>query len=200
MIGPEIASRRGLGEGGFTLVELLVVMGIMGIITTALMTVIISTSRTQVYTDQMSDVMDDGRVMMDRIRKELRAARRVLDAGSTASTLHFWVDQNQDGQDVPAELICYAPREIGTSGRYELVRWTGGVTSDDCSVVGADVRVIARTLTTNAGIFEYDPTPSSDPLAPRTRLVTIRFTLQVRQGNAPAAIPVETTVRLRNVS
>jgi prepilin-type N-terminal cleavage/methylation domain-containing protein len=183
-------------EAGFSLVELMIVIALSGVLATAITSVVLTSIRTQAFTNDMRTVMDDGRISIDRIRKELRGARRVLESGSTESSIRFWLDQNQDGKMQADELICYATSELST-GRYEILRWSGAAT--DCSDPGADAHSIAKTLVSQSGVFSYEPDPVDDPLAPRTRLVTVSLELEVASGSGPDAIVVETTVRLRNV-
>ena len=65
-------------DHGFSLVELLVTIAILGVVAAATPTVIISTQRAEQFQGEMQTVMDDARISMERVRKELREARRVL--------------------------------------------------------------------------------------------------------------------------
>src|SRR5699024_2944789 len=82
-------------DEGFTLVELLVTITPLGVITTAVMTVIITVQRTQLFQMDTTVSMDETRQALDRMRTEVRASRRVLTT-STASQLHVWIDSDQD--------------------------------------------------------------------------------------------------------
>lgn len=189
------------GERGFSLVELLVVVALTAVIGTATTNVVLSTQRAAQFNDGMRTVMDEGRISLERMRKEVRAARRVLADGSDqveGRTMRFWLDQNQDGIMQSAELVCYAVSALqNTSGRYELLRWSGADT--DCASPGANAATIARTLLVPTGVFTFDPIPDPDPYKERTRLVSIRLVLEVNSPRGPDAVDMETTVRLRNV-
>jgi hypothetical protein len=168
-----------------------------------MLSVIKTTTRGQSFQLEMRTVMDDGRISLMRVRQELREARRVLEVGSTDSSVRFWLDRNQDGVMQDDEVICYAVAEIADTGTYELLRWDGATEEaglDDCSVdpPPAHARSIARTFVTE-DVFSFEPWPSADPQEPRTRLVTIEFLLDARIDRGPQAIQAETTVRLRNV-
>lgn len=188
-------------EDGVTLVELLVVMVMVAIIGTSTMAVVLTMQRTTQTTNKLADVMNDGRVSLDRISKELREARRV-NVGSDASELRFWVDENQDDVQQSSELITYGVQDLG-NGRYQIVRWT--------DAAPGTARVIARTLL-NQVVFAYVDqegnvlTPGNDdPAIPGTddvtaaEVVTLDADLQVASSRGPSAIDVFTTVRLRNV-
>lgn len=188
-------------EDGVTLVELLVVMMMVAVIGSATMGVVLMMQRTTQTTNKLADVMNDGRVSLDRISKEVREARRV-NAGSDEETLYFWVDENQDDIQQSSELITYHADAL-PNGRFQIVRWTDAAPGNK--------RVIAKTLL-NGAVFAYEDqegnalTPGNDDpdiVGPddvtATEVVTLDADLQVASGRGPAAIDVFTTVRLRNV-
>ncbi|MDX1620255.1 MAG: type II secretion system protein [Nitriliruptorales bacterium] len=198
-------------QDGATLVEMLVVIVILGAVSTAVFGLFYSSNRAYHFTSDVREVMDDGRVSLERIRRELRAGRRVFD-DSNAQRMHFWVDQDQDSAQEPWEEICYVVRSIsGEADRWHLVRWTVGVPDSSRSEVPcdqappADGRTIAATLRDTA-VFSYDcngvtPCPPTDPTSTDVvREVTINFLLDVRTDAGPDTLAVSATVRLRNVA
>jgi prepilin-type N-terminal cleavage/methylation domain-containing protein len=196
-------------EGGFTLVELLVAMLIMGIVTTGITSVVVSSLRTEQFQQRLQDVVDDGRISITRIRQELRGARRVLES-SSGDRLHFWVDQDQNARaDDPEEMICYVVEPIGTSGRqWQISRWTHAVDPSDCAPgalpAGQTRRVVATTLvnpddpTATPQPFRYTPEPGS-VTDPPTRQVDVILDLEVLGDRGPGNTQVEGSIRLRNV-
>lgn len=200
--------RRLKAEGGFSLTELLVVIGLLGVIGAATLTVIVSTSRSNAYAEELRTVMDDGRVSLDRIRKELRGGRRVLD-GSTQFHLYWWVDRNQNGLQETSERIHYCVTPLGVpdgnncltavpspSVKYQLVRWSdaGGPTN---------ATSIARTLVDPEVFSGYACPPSTCATGAiaQTDTVHITFDLDMRdRSGGPRSITMSASVRLRNVS
>ena len=211
-------SRHG-AEDGFTLVELLVVMLLLGVIGATTTGVVISTLRTEQFQGEMQAVMDDGRIALQRIRKEVRAARQVYETSCRTATvcapstrLHVWVDQNQDLAQSADEVICYHTDTIGPN-QYELVRWTAA--QEPTCTAGArpsGAQVVARTLVANvdtgtdgvpdiaAPFVELEPIPTSDVNDPATRNVGVFLALQVVTGREYEVFELESIIRLRNVA
>lgn len=186
-------------ERGVTLIELLVVILIIGVVMGATYSIIISTERSNQFQQTMQQVVDDGRIALSRIRKELRSARRVF-ATSGADRLHFWVDANQDAIPQADEQICYAVEPI-SAARWQITRWTHA--TGDCvpgaPPAGATPQLLAQTLTDPGPFTLYDPVPSFDINDPATRVVRIELELEVESVRSHS-INVEATVRLRNVA
>lgn len=189
---------RHRAEEGVTLVEVLVAMSLTAIIGFSVLTVVMSTSRTSSYTNDLRTVMDDGRISVGRIRKEIRAARQVM-SGSNETVLNFWVDQDQDNNQTDPEMISYCVRPVGDTNcidpavgpgsatKFELVRWTA---ADSGPGAG---RVAAKTLL-NWEPFTYD---AADPIDSRVLSFSLELDVDVARG--PQSLTVGTNVRLRNV-
>lgn len=176
--------RHGRTEAGFTLVEMLVTILIMGVVTGAITTVTVSMLRNQTFQEQMTQAQDEARHVFERIRPELRSARRV-EAG-TSGKAELWVDDNFDGLVQDSELVTYEVRLLTSNpDRYEVVRFTAEPSSTPTRVAG---------VLRNPDPFDYILTP------PATRAITLDFTYDVETTRGPQALHVSTTVRLRNVS
>ena len=195
-------------EQGFTLVELLIVVVIMGIVASGITSVIISTMGVENDQSELQQVIDDGRLSMTRIRQELREARRVLE-GSGSDTLYFWVDGNQDAIIQPEELVCYRVDELDGQDRWRIARWTG--TTADCvgdnpdvdapPAVPAGAQTLASTLVDPEPFVTFSPglPDPANPFSAPTREVIILLDLEVNNARGPGAIQVEGSIRLRNV-
>jgi prepilin-type N-terminal cleavage/methylation domain-containing protein len=182
-------------QSGFTLVELMVVLVLTSIVAGITLVTVMNVNRSEQFQDEYTRVMDDGRVSIDRIRRELREGRRVLD-GSTAQHLYWWADRNQDGLQQPDERIHYCVASLTSNtclttvqtGTFRLIRWSDAETN-------ADARTIAATLV-SSDVFSGLEAPVTG-----TRVVDMTFVLDVQEGGrGPQDITMQTAVRLRNVA
>lgn len=176
--------RRLNDEGGFTLIELIIALTITGVVASATASVLLTSIRAEQFAREMRTSMDDGRIALDRIRKEVRSARRVY-TDSTARTLHVWIDRDQDNLQDTTEQITFQVRDDATGP--QLVRFTAAAPTP--------VLVVRNIALADAFAYPTSPTP-----AVGTRVVTLTFTTDVRASGGPQAITVTDSVRLRNVA
>lgn len=179
-------------ESGVSLVELLVAISLLAVVASATLSVVVTTSRSQNRTANLGQVMSDARTSLDRMRKEVRGARRIYGSDAPSSgnesdqdTLSFWIDDNDDDIQQVSEQITYQLVELTASGRYEIVRFT----HDDPS----RTRSMAKTLV-NDDPFSYDVAP------PETRVLELDMDFQVASGQTFEPLDIGGTVRLRNVA
>lgn len=161
-------------DDGVSLVELLVTTVLLAVIGASTLAVTVSVSRAQRRSDEVQTTLDTTRIAVDRVRRQLRGARRVLDDPSRRH-LQLWIDR--DGDDVleAAEVVHY--QLVPADGGARLETWTG-------ADPGAR-RVVVRGLDLNEP-FAYAP-PS-----PATRLVDVSFVVD-------GGVAATAQVRLRNV-
>jgi prepilin-type N-terminal cleavage/methylation domain-containing protein len=109
-------------EGGYSLVELLIVMMILGVILASLTTLFTSASTAQVNLTERFQAQQDGRLALDTLRREIHCANVVTPATATNSitlTLStFCPTAPSGGGDV---TWC----TTGTAPRYALWRAVG---------------------------------------------------------------------------
>lgn len=174
---------RDLGrqEAGLSLVELLVAMVLTAIIGSTVLAIITTSLRTARFASDTRSTLDETRVAVERVARELRGARRVYTT-SSGTTLSFWTDADFDGLQDTSEQLTYSL--VTTGGQTQLQRST--------AVTASTPRVIARGLSP-AAAFTYDVAP------PATRVVTITFTATGTPAGGASPLASTAGVRLRNV-
>ena len=88
------------GHKGFTLVEVLVVMVIMGLVMTAVYGVYINVNRTGNTSEEVVDVQQNLRVAMEMMVEDIRMAGFLVPSSTTAianAPVNIWMDKNGDG-------------------------------------------------------------------------------------------------------
>lgn len=122
---PVAASRAGSRGKGYTLVEVLVTMGIFGLLSTILLSLAISISQVTEDTRKLSNVNEESRLAMERLTRELRQANEVLHLGVPAdandeATLTFWT--NFDGDSAIKDY--YNPADPDADPEVLTYRWS----------------------------------------------------------------------------
>jgi prepilin-type N-terminal cleavage/methylation domain-containing protein len=155
-------------ESGFTLVELLLTMGLLSIFLLILTTIFTATLDTQTQSESYSAVSQDGRFVLARISYDVMRAATVttpaalggsgaslgLTIGSTAytyalsgSTLQLTDGTgtaNLTGGDVSMSALTF--QRIGNSGGKDTIRVTFTLTSVATAHSGADVQTFTTTV------------------------------------------------------
>ena len=96
-------------DEGFTLVEVLVAMGLFALVGTLLLGLSLSTSRVTDDTREISALSERSRLAMERLSRDLRQAAEItkVSVGADGQTeLEFWTDF--DGNRSKPSLICPA--------------------------------------------------------------------------------------------
>jgi prepilin-type N-terminal cleavage/methylation domain-containing protein len=159
------------GQAGFTLVELVVTMLVMGIVASAVMAVAMRTFMTTATITNRRDVLADGRTALDRLSKQLRQGESIDQSGSSASMVTFSGYIN----GAPATIVWQV---TGTSAPYTLEESTSG---------GANSVPVATSLSDDA-IFTYTTHGTM------VDQVTIRLPLET----STTTVVITTDVQLRN--
>jgi prepilin-type N-terminal cleavage/methylation domain-containing protein len=71
-------------ERGYTLVELLTVMGILGVVMTGVITLLVSGMKAETDMNRRFQAQTEGRLALDQLRREVHCATGVTQSGTTA--------------------------------------------------------------------------------------------------------------------
>ena len=131
-------------EAGYTLVELVTVMAILGLVLAGLTTMFQAGIRAEVRASREFQAQQNARIALDRLRRELHCANAISAPDGTAVTsITVTLPTTCPGPDT---TVTYATQTVA-SGRWQLTR-----TPDAGSTV-----VVADYLTANAPFTYYIP-------------------------------------------
>jgi prepilin-type N-terminal cleavage/methylation domain-containing protein len=111
--------RRICGEAGFTLVEMLTVMLIMGVVMTGITTLFVQGSNAEVDMNQRFQAQLNARLALDRLRREAHCAST---ATTSSTTLTLTVATTCPGSGGTTSIKWCL---LSSGGRYALFRQTG---------------------------------------------------------------------------
>lgn len=160
--------RTSAPDAGFTIIEVAVTTSILMVVIVSLLGVFISAQRSQAYVADRAQTLDDLRIAMDRLTKELRQAT-VVASGATATSISVQT------------YIAGATETIGWAKTGETLYRT-----DDW---GGNIPLLAPV--TNSDIFTYSPS-ADEPL-----VITVRLETRPR-SSPDILLELTSEVRLRN--
>jgi len=130
--------RRPASDAGLTLVELLVTMFLMGVIGSLVVGAVTQAVRVLTHTDDEERGLQDAKVILDRLGRDIRESRGVVcdgglaDPGDSTSAdpgclahLQLWVDSNSDYMQQPTEVITWRLERNPDGRHYDVWRITG---------------------------------------------------------------------------
>jgi prepilin-type N-terminal cleavage/methylation domain-containing protein len=134
-------------ERGYTLVEMLVVMAILGIVISGLTTVFVSGSRAELDMNRRFQAQQQARLALDKIRTDLHCA-----TAAQVQTINTYNGVAISAPNCGTATIdwCLVP-SAAMSGRYALYRTTS--TSNKCASADTGRLKVADYLTTNTNVF-----------------------------------------------
>ncbi len=133
-------------QEGFTLVELMVTVAIMGVVATAVTSVAINAFNTTTTITNRRDVFNDGRIALDRLSKQLRQGESIDQVASTASSVTF-----STYIDGVAKTVVW--RVNGSASPYELQESRDGGTTFN-TIVSALGSSSVFTYTPHGGVLD----------------------------------------------
>jgi prepilin-type N-terminal cleavage/methylation domain-containing protein len=174
-------------QRGYTLVELLTVMAILGVVLQGLTILFVSASNAQTDMSNRFTAQQSARVALDKIRREVHCASSATPASQSTSTVTLTVPSYCKTYSGSAS-VTWCTRSVATN-RYALYRvngatCTGGVKWADYLVPTAGAATCSGALC----IFNYTP-PSVASCASSCTLARLHLDIPV---NARPAKTVET--------
>jgi prepilin-type N-terminal cleavage/methylation domain-containing protein len=134
-------------ERGYTLVEMLVVMAILGFVISGLTTIFVSGSRAELDLNRRFQAQQQARLALDRIRADLHCA-----SAAQVQTINTYNGVAISAPNCSTATIdwCLVPSSK-MSGRYALYRTVS--TTNKCASADTGRLLVADYLTRNTGVF-----------------------------------------------
>jgi prepilin-type N-terminal cleavage/methylation domain-containing protein len=146
-----MSRRRLLAEQGYSLIEMLVVLVIMGVVMTSLTTVFVQASNSETDMNNRFHAQLTAKLALDKVRREVHCATVVTPTGVSSSVTITLPSYCKTGSG----SITWCTRSNGTN-RYALYRVVGSTCTG--GVMWADYLVPTATATVSGGalqIFNY---------------------------------------------
>ena len=119
-----VGLRRHLGsERGYSIIELLVTMAIMGIVLQGLTTIFVSGSKAELDLNQRFQAQAAGRLALDKIRTEVHCATTATTTGSSLT-----LTMPSGCRTASNTTVTWCTSQLGSSTRYALYRYQGSGT------------------------------------------------------------------------
>jgi prepilin-type N-terminal cleavage/methylation domain-containing protein len=175
------------GEAGYSLVELLVVMVILGVIVGSLVTLFVSFSTAEADASRRFEAQTDARLALDKVRREAHcaSAASVPDATRVELTMPSWCPTAGG----TAVTVTWCARSTGTAS-YGLFRIAPSVGS--CT---GGVR-FANNLTTSS-VFAY---VAANPATRTLPKVSVDFPVDVTPSTSSGRYRLQDAIVLRNAT
>jgi prepilin-type N-terminal cleavage/methylation domain-containing protein len=135
-------------ERGYTLVEMLVVMSILGTVIGGLTTVFVSGSRAELDLNRRFQSQQQARLAVDKIKLDLHCA-----SAAEVDASYGYLKIAEDNCSSTHVTYC-AATSPNMSTRYALYRTTN-VTSARCSSTDTSRKLVADYLTKNTGLWTF---------------------------------------------
>lgn len=191
-------ARLGRGDDGVSLVELLVTMLLLGVVSSLVVTAVVQASRILIHTDDEEKGLQDAKVILDRLGRDVREARAaecdggLADPSDPASTdsdcdahLQLWIDSNSDYARQSSEVVTWRLQRNPDLVHFDVWRTTG-------LGVGATSKRQASSLIVQIA-FTYDT-----GTAATARQVDLRMVYDAIIGSGSGVREVAFSARLRN--
>jgi len=177
-----------------TLIELIVAMSLLGVVSSLVVTGVSESVRVLAHNDDENRGLQDAKVILDRLSRDIRQARGVVCDGAGGDTyckqhLQLWIDADSDYVEDPEEIITWKLEDNPDGEHFDVWRIQGIAPAPTTQKLQASA-LIVKTL------FTYDVGPDTDP-SPAT-LVSLKMEYDAIVGRGINIKQAGVSVRLRN--
>lgn len=125
-------------DTGMSLVEVLITMMLLGVVSTLVVSAVVQTQRTVTHTDDENKGLQDAKMILDRLGRDVRESRGVVCDGGLADPtdpasadpycqahLQLWVDSNSDYAKQDSEVITWRLQKNPDGDHFDVLRTVG---------------------------------------------------------------------------
>ncbi len=179
---------------GFTLVELLITIFLVGVIGSLVVAGVHQASRVLIHAEDENLGLQDAKVILDRLSRDVRQARGVVCDGAAEDPwcrqhLQLWMDTDSDYLEDPEEVVTWELEDNPDGEHFDVWRVRGVAPATPTRQLQASA-LIVKTL------FEYNTPENADPSG--ATLVTMRMQYDALVGVGVDVRQASVSVRLRN--
>lgn len=191
--------RRLSGDRGVTLVETLITMILLGVVGTLVTAAVVQAGQSLTHVDDENKGLQDAKVILDRMSRDVREARGVTcdggladpsDPGSAdptcAAHLQLWVDTNSDYAQEASEVVTWRLEKNADDEHYDVWRITG------TGAAAKRQRQASTLIVKNVYHYQDDTQPA------KSQIVKIGLEYDAIVGRGTDTRRAALTVRLRN--
>ena len=203
-------------QRGMTLIELLVAMTLLGVVSTLVVVGVSSAVRVLTQADDENRGLQDAKVILDRLSRDIREARGVVcdaplpgpgDPVVDAQGLpvrcpdyvQLWIDDDSDYLEDAAEVVTWELSENDDGVHFDVWRCRGALGGDPCDgeAIGVERRLQASALIVRT-LFNYADAAGSAVEPEDATLVGLKMDYDAIVGAGVDVKQASVSARLRN--
>ena len=201
---------------GMTLIELLVAMSLLAIVSSLVVAGVSSAVRVMVHNDDENRGLQDAKVILDRLSRDIRESRGVVcddpdpDPGDPVvdaeglpvrcpDHIQLWVDDDSDYLEDPTEVVTWQLAPNTDRVHFDVWRCKGNLDGNECdgSATGVEKRRQASALIVRT-LFNYEDHVGSAVEPEDATLVRLKMDYDAIVGTGVNVKQASVSARLRN--
>ena len=181
-------------DAGVTLVELLVTMVLLGVVSSLVVVGVRDAVRVLVHNDDENRGLQDAKIILDRLSRDIRQARGVVCDGAGGDTycrqhLQLWIDNDSDYVKDPEEIVTWKLADNSDGEHFDVWRVSGVAPAVPTQKLQASALIVKTLFSYNVGA-NVDPSPAT--------LVSLKMEYDAIVGRGTNIKQAAVSVRLRN--
>lgn len=203
-------------DRGMTLIELLVAMTLLGVVSSLVVVGVRDAVRVMTQTDDENRGLQDAKVILDRLSRDIRQARGVVCSDPAPSAgdpvvdgnglptrcpdfVQLWVDDDSDYLEDASEVVTWQLSPNADGIHFDVWRCKGSLGTDPCdeTATGVDRRLQASALIVRT-LFNYADVAGNAVEPEDATLVRLRMDYDAIVGQGVDVKQASVSVRLRN--